>query len=259
MLSWDQAGGGWTRFLQLNNVPKNCKTNFKDIPLNQEIVGPYCRNLEYTFSRSMMLESDHELLYTDDEGNNIARVVFNVINLVLTRRIMIAFHVSTGRQIWYRFDNCESGQCTCDRVSGPNQDLCFFLAVTADYSGGSPLMDGDSFDIFTDSYNWAKDKWENAGDGHCGGTNANAHSQFNCEPHREDNKGQCGQRWHYGTRHDGSTKGGATCGGNAEGCAWAWYTGMATRWQNCNAQSAAWMIKGPMANGQKRRAEVWFR
>ena len=225
-------GGGWTRFLQLNGATKSGCGNFKDVPLTREIVGAYCQGKEYTFSRSMMLKSKHELLFTDDQG----------------------------RMMWYRFDNCAKGSCTCDKAS--DKGMCFYLAVTADYSGGRPLINdaGQDFDMWSEAYDWNQKRWENQGDGQCGGSNANAHSQFNCEPVREKNLGQCGQRWHYGTRHDGSHKGGSVCGGGGAGCAWNWYTGLATGWRGgCTADKAAWMISGPKANGQKRTAEVWFR
>lgn len=229
-----KEGGGWTRFLQLNGDNKGgaCK-NYKDVPLNRETVGSYCQWKEYTFSKKMMLESKHEVLYTDDQG----------------------------RMMMYRFDGCAPNQCTCD-MAGSKKGDCFFLAVTADYSGGEPVFNVAkyNFDMWVEAYNWSKKRWENGGDGHCGGNNANAHSQWNCEPAKDNGRGQCGQRWHYGSRHDGSKKGGGTCGGNAAGCAWAWYTGMATSWRNgCNKDNAAWMMSGPKANGQKRRAEVWFR
>lgn len=227
-------GGGWTRVLQLNSDRKNCKKSFRDVPLSDEIVGDYCSNKEFTFSRSMMLASNHELLFTD----------------------------AYNRMMWYKFDNCVSKTCTCDQVTGEKRALCFFLSVTADYSGGAPLMGGDNYDIFVDAYDWKAKKWRSGGDGHCGGTNANGHSQFNCEPHPEDGKGNCGQRWHYGTRHDGSKKGGSNCGGgtNDAGCAWNWYTGLATRWRDgCNNNNAAWMMKGSVADGAKNKAEVWYR
>jgi len=225
-------GGGWTRFLQLNGQGKSGCANFKDVPLNREIVGPYCQNREYTFSRSMMLASKHQLMFTDDQG----------------------------RTMWYRFDGCNPGQCTCDKTT--DKGRCFFLAVTADYSGGRPLYNNaaEDYDMWSEAYDWNQKRWENQGDGQCGGNNANAHTQFNCEPSKQKNLGQCGQRWHYGSRHDGSHKGGSTCNGGGAGCAWNWYTGLANTWRGgCKAASAAWMIDGPQANGQKRTAEVWFR
>merc|ERR1719454_1031078 len=170
---------------------------------NPKTVGSYCGGKEYTFSRNMMLNSKHELLFTDDQG----------------------------RTMWFRFDGCNPNQCTCD-MAGSKKGLCFFLAVTADYSGGQPVFNNaaQNYNFWAEAYNWGAKKWENQGDGHCGGTNANAHSQWNCEPAKDGGRGKCGQRWHYGTRHDGSKKGGSVCGGSSEGCAWAWYTGLATSW-----------------------------
>lgn len=230
----EKNGGGWTRMLQLNGARKNCKLSFRSVALETEIVGDYCSGKEFTFSRSMMIDSNHELMFTDDQN----------------------------RMMYYKFTDCASKQCTCDRADPSDRGLCFFLAVTADYSGGAPLMSGDNYDFFCDAWNWGANKWENEGDGHCGGTNANAHSQWNCEPAPEKGMGKCGQRWHYGTRDDQSGKGGATCGGGTSdaGCAWNWYTGLATRWRGgCNQNNAAWMMSGPKANGEKRTAEVWFR
>jgi Notch-like protein len=229
----DDAGPGWTRFLSLSSASKSC-TTFATTPLDQEIVDS-CNPDEFKFSRSMMLNSNHELLYKD----------------------------VTGRMMWYRFSGCNAGQCTCDTVEGDKRNDCFFLAVTADYSGGQPvgayLGTNDEYTIYSEAWNWNVNAFENQGDGQCGGTNANGHSQFNCEPHAESGLGKCGQRWHYGTRDDGSGKGGALPSTGGAGAAWNWYTGLATAWQTCSASDAAWMMFGAQADGGKHEATVYFR
>jgi len=224
----DTNGGGWTRFLQNNGDVKNCQSKFSTVPLDQEVVGDYCAGLEYSFSRSMMLASAGETLTID----------------------------SFGGKMQHRFFGCQS-YCRCD-MFGVSASLCFFLGVTGDYLGQMALdgVEPPNYDYNTvvEAWDWADSTYYNAGNGHCGGTNANSHSQWNCEPSQEGNWGErIGMRYHYGVRDvDGV---GSIVGETAEGDAWGFSSGYSNNW----AANSLWMYSLDSWTIEKVPMDLYFR